>query len=231
LPRARALLEELHRALATAAEERATVTFEVESGRAKATLFLRHGELVDAETDWKRGPTALLEVLRWPVSAWRQRPGCAREGIGVPLAELIEGVRISSIPGAPAPIESLEEVVERIEVEIPDLIAVEIVERGSGFSLASGGAHIGADPAHVAATFGEVLKAVSRAVPLLVTGGETEDVLISAEHAAIVLRPLGTEHALILVAGRGGNPGLARAIAKKYARAAARLLERLSEVP
>ncbi len=112
----------------------------------------------------------------------------------------------------------IEEILARFMEEVPQFIATDYVNIETGLSV---GGSISIDPkfdaSMASACYSEVVKSNTRALDLLGIGADsTEDILVTAREAYILVRMIGKEHYVSLVITRRGTLGLARAILKKY---------------
>jgi len=111
----------------------------------------------------------------------------------------------------------LDEILEKIRVEVPQFVSTDIVDLGSGMAIASVAVDPNFDAGLASACYAEVVKSNARALDLLGLGATTtEDILVTAKDRYILLRTIGDFHFLDLAITTKGTLGLARAIMKKH---------------
>ena len=111
----------------------------------------------------------------------------------------------------------LPDILESFQGDVPGFISTDVVEIDSGMSIGGGSIDPEFDSDMASASYAEVVKSNRRALDLLgMDASATEDILITTEHAYLLLRELGEEYYHGLAISRDGNLGMARMLMKRY---------------
>ncbi len=111
----------------------------------------------------------------------------------------------------------LQAIVEQFHSRVPEFVLTDIVSVESGLSIAGDSRAPDFDASIAAAAYADVVKANLRALDASgLESASTEDILVTTDRLYILVRMIGNEYYHVLVAGREGNLGLARAIMKKF---------------
>ncbi len=112
---------------------------------------------------------------------------------------------------------NLQEIVEQFHIRVPEFILTDIVNTDSGLSIAGCSRAPDFDASIASAAYADVVKTNRRALDASGLGAaSTEDILITTDRLYILVRMLGEDYYHVLVIGREGNLGLARAFMKKF---------------
>lgn len=111
----------------------------------------------------------------------------------------------------------VETVLTAFREQVPEFVSTDLVNLESGLSIGGTSADPAFDASAASASFGEVVRANTRALQLLgMDGLSAEDILITTNRVNILLRLLGSNYYLCLAIGKKGSLGFARAVMKKY---------------
>jgi CheY-like chemotaxis protein/predicted regulator of Ras-like GTPase activity (Roadblock/LC7/MglB family) len=114
---------------------------------------------------------------------------------------------------------SLNTIFEELTVEIPNVLAAQIVNIEEGTPLVVSAGNPAFDPEIAAAYYSEVVKVNEKALAVLKKGGRLEEVLLTVDDFYLILRVLPATHfAVCLALDKKGNVGMARMEIKKFAK-------------
>lgn len=102
--------------------------------------------------------------------------------------------------------------------EIPHFIAADCVSIETGMSV-TGGTSMdrNVDASMASSSYVEVIEANGRALDMLGIGSDTmEDIVITAQGAVVLVRPVGRAHYVSVIMTRRGSLSVARAALKKH---------------
>ena len=132
---------------------------------------------------------------------------------------------MADVLSEPVPQSSLHEILERMQYDIPEFRATEIVHRSEGLTVATLAPKGGYDGAAAAAYYCDFLNACVTAVRGYGAAPDLEDVLVTTDEHYILLRPIvGTPYMHLCIVGKSGNLGIAKVVMRRNGPLLARAL-------
>lgn len=228
-------------------ERPAVVKVENEMGEV-GWFGIKGSKVVWAATESKKGMNALMDILGWThreINLEDFREGEEGSEVEVSILELQEEILKTQLEVLDEDTEveiiiknnkkeeemaKLDELLEKLKEEIPEMVAVGIIDVQSGIAISGLTTDPKIDINTGAAAVAEILRALGKSQKIMGANllGDLEDVLITRTNSMTLIRSITGEYAIALLIPATGNLGLARVILKKFKPLFEEVLKKLS---
>ncbi len=199
-------------------------------------IGVRNNKVIWAATEKRKGIDALMEIVEWnqrEIGLEDFRNGERDSEVDICISDLQEKIFKSQLGELDEDTEveviikkdkkeeemtKLKELLQKLKEEIPEIIAVGIIDVPRGIAVAGFTYDPKVEINTGTAAVAEILKALDRSQKIMGVNllGELEDVLITRTNSMTLIKLITNKYAIALMIPATGNLGLARVILKKF---------------